>query len=106
MTTVRGINSRVDIVWNSGSLEIQRINESDAIVSNENSTVYRTVYTIPLLSTTDDGRVYQCEVVINTSPPILASSNITINTTGLFVIHYSQLTILCLHCIICCSSCS
>ena len=97
MTTVRGITSRVDIVWSSGSLEIQRINESDAIVSNENSTVYRTVYTIPLLSTTDDGRVYQCEVVINTSPPILASSNITINTTGLFVIHYSQLTTLCLH---------
>ncbi|XP_065915772.1 hemicentin-1-like [Dysidea avara] len=81
VTTVRGITSRVDIVWSSGSLEIQRINESDAIVSNENSTVYRTVYTIPLLSTTDDGRVYQCEVVINTSPPILASSNITINTT-------------------------
>ena len=87
VTTVRGITSRVDIVWSSGHLELQNFLGIGAALSNKNSTVYRTAYTIPQLSTTDDGTVYQCEVVINTNPSILASSNITLDVTGLFLIH-------------------
>jgi len=87
VTTVRGITSRVDIVWSSGQLELQKFLGIGAALSNKNFTVYRTAYTIPQLSTTDDGTVYQCEVVINTNPSILSSSNITLDVAGLFLIH-------------------
>jgi len=82
VTAVRGITSRVDIVWSSDDLEIQRINGVNASFTMDSSTVYMTTYTIPQLSTTDDGEVYQCEVVINTSPPVMSIRNITLDTTG------------------------
>ena len=41
-----------------------------------NSLMYTDTYTISQLSTTDDGREYQCEVVINTSLLIMATGSI------------------------------
>jgi len=82
VTTVRGITSRVDIVWSSDGVESQRMNGVNASFTTDSSAMYTTTYTIPLLSTTDDGRVYQCEVVINTSPPVMATGNITLDVTG------------------------
>ena len=86
MTTVRGITSRVDIVWSSERLEVEKIEEVNVTYTSSGSAVYKTTYTIPLLSTTDDGRVYQCDVVINTSPIIFGSSNITVDITGLLLL--------------------
>ena len=48
----------------------------------DNSLVYTDSYTISQLNTTDDGIVIQCEVVINTSPSVLASDSITLDVTG------------------------
>ena len=81
VTTVRGITSRVDIVWSSDGTELKRMNDvsSSTMV---NSLVYTDSYTISLLSTTDDGRVIQCEVVINTSPSIMTNNSITLSVTG------------------------
>ena len=82
LTAVRGITSRVDIIWrnNDGVMEIiRRVNASSL---NNNGTVYSASYTIPLLRTIDDGRVYQCEVVINTSPPVMATNNIILDVAG------------------------
>ena len=79
---MRGITSRVDIVWSSDGEELQTINGINAILS-DNLTIYRSTFTILLLSTTDDGRVYQCKVVINTSPPVMALSSITLKPIGL-----------------------
>ena len=84
MTTVRGITSRVDIVWSSDGEEVGIIHSVKMTLSRENLTVYSATHTIPLLNTTNDDRVYQCEVVINTSPPVMAMSNITLNAIGLF----------------------
>ena len=81
VTTVRGITSRVDIVWSSGGMELERMN-SVSSTTMDNSLVYTHNYTISQLNTTDDGRVIQCEVVINTSPPVTATDNITLNVTG------------------------
>ena len=82
MTTVRGITSRVDIMWSSDGEELQRINGTKLNASlYDNSTMYKSYYTIPQLSTTDDGRVYQCEVVINTSPPVMATGSVTLDVT-------------------------
>ena len=81
VTTVRGITSRVDIVWSSDGTELQRMNNvsSTTIV---NSLVYTDSYTISQLNATDDGRVIQCEVVINTSPSIMANNSTTLSVTG------------------------
>ena len=81
VTTVRGITSRVDIVWNSNGTELQRMNNvSPTMMSN--SLVYSNSYNISQLSTTDNGRVIQCEVVINVNPSVLASDNVTLDVNG------------------------
>ena len=84
VTTVRGIASRVDIVWSSGGTELQRIN---LVLSTtmDNSLVYTDSYIISQLSTTNDGSVIQCEVVIDASPPIMASDTITLDVTGKYM---------------------
>ena len=79
--TVRGITSRVDIVWSSGGTELQRMNNVSS-TTMDNSLVYTDSYTISQLSTTDEGRVIQCEVVINASPPIQEVDNIALDVTG------------------------
>ena len=113
VTTVRGITSRVDIVWSSGGTVLQRMNDVSSTMMS-NSLVYTNSYTISQLSTTDDSRVIQCEVVINTSPSVMASDSITLDVTGMFivmcflqlivVIHYyctdAQLTLLVSPCVL------
>ena len=85
VTTVRGITSRVDIMWSSdGDLQLKR-NEGVSISdSMDNLVVYATRYTIPQLSTTDENRAYQCEVVINSNSSTSASGNVTLNVIGRF----------------------
>ena len=81
MTTVRGITSRVDIVWSSNGTELERINDVSS-TTMDNSLVYTDSYTVSQLSTTDDGRVIQCEVVINATPSIIANDTLTLKVTG------------------------
>ena len=85
VTTVRGITSRVDIVWSSGGTVLRRINGTTATSMN-NSLVYTESLNIPQLSTTDDGRVIQCEVVVNTSPSVMTTDSITLDVTGEYCI--------------------
>ena len=79
--TVRGITSRVDIVWNSNGTELERMDNVSS-TTMDNSLVYTDSYTISQLSTTDEGRVIQCEVVINASPSVMASDSTTLDVTG------------------------
>ena len=81
VTTVRGITSSVDIVWSSNSTELERMN-SVSSTTMDNSLVYTGSYTISQLSTTDDGRVIQYEVVINKSPSVMATGSITLDVIG------------------------
>ena len=81
VTTVRGITSRVDIVWSSGGTELQRMNDVSSTMMS-NSLVYTNSYTISQLNTTDDGRVIQCEVVINVNPEIMANDQYTLDVNG------------------------
>ena len=80
-TTVRGITSRVDIVWISGGMELERMNGVSSTTMDD-SLVYTHSYTIPQLNTTYDGRVIQCEVVINASSSVMATDSITLDVTG------------------------
>ena len=81
VTTVRGITSRVDIVWSSNGTELERMNNVSSITM-DNSLVYTDSYTISQLNTADEGRVIECEVMINASPLVMNSNNITLNVTG------------------------
>ena len=81
VTTVRGITSRVDIVWSSGGTELQRMNNVSSTMMS-NSLVYTNSYTISQLSTTDDGIVIQCEVVINADQPVTDNDVVTLDVTG------------------------
>ena len=80
VTTVRGITSRVDIEWSSGGTVLRRMNGVSS-TTMDNSLVYTDSYTISQLSTTDEGRVIQCEVVINASPPLQDVDNIALDVT-------------------------
>ena len=81
ITTVRGITSRVDIVWSSNGVELRRVIGVTTNSTNDNSLLYEDTYDIPLLSTSDDGRVIECEIVIMTTPSIVASDNVTLDVT-------------------------
>ena len=82
MTTERGITSRVDIVWSIDGVEL-RESEGHFINSTmHNSVAYFDTYTIPQLSTTNDGQQLQCEVIINRLLPVVASDNATLNLSG------------------------
>ena len=83
-TTVRGITSRVDIVWSSDGTELKRTNNVNMSLTINNNDLYEDTFTIPLLSTTDDGRLIQCEVTINTTPSLVAANNIILDITGKF----------------------
>jgi len=86
VTTVRGITSRVDIVWGSDhSALLEMIENLNLTVRTPSSTSLTITYNIPQLSTEDENRLYQCEMVINTDPLVVAVSNITLNVTGKFV---------------------
>ena len=83
VTTVRGITSRVDTVWSSGGIMLERMNDvSSTTMNNSLAIVYTDSYTISQLNEVDDGRVIWCDVVINASPSIMASDSITLDVTS------------------------
>ena len=89
VTTVRGITSRVVIMWSSdGSGEsgvdiIGGVNTSS--VTND-SLLFTDTYTIPQLSTADENKEYQCEVLIDTESPVIATGSVTLNITGKYIV--------------------
>ena len=82
VTTVRGITSSIDVIWRRGDVEIQRIVGARISSSTSSSIIYRDFYNISLLTTAEEGRVYQCEGVINTTPDLITGSNITLDVVG------------------------
>jgi len=80
VTVVRGITSTVDIVWSADDMELNRTVASSATIND--SVIYTDLYTISSLSTSDEGRIYYCEVVINASTPVMANDSITLDVTG------------------------
>ena len=84
VVAVRGVTSRVDIVWSSNGLDLETVEANVSSITN-NSVEYTAYYTIAQLNETDDGGVYQCKLVINTSPAVMSDDvNVTLNTTSKF----------------------
>jgi len=83
VTAVRGITSRVDIVWRSGGVTLTRRNSTTPTLNDGGMLLYTDYYAFPrTLNTTDDGREYHCDVVINTSPPVMATGSYTLDVIG------------------------
>ena len=81
VTTVRGITSRVDIVWSSNGTELNRTDGISATMM-DNSLVYTDSYNISQFSTDDEERVYWCEAVINSSPIITNNVSFALDVAG------------------------
>ena len=83
VTTVRGITSTVNFVWSRNGTVLKEESKLTEEFTIQNLDIYTDTYTISPLSVLDDGRIYQCEVVIETSPPITATDNVTLDVTGM-----------------------
>ena len=82
ITTVRGITSRVDILWSSNGEELKRTEGTNVSNIQENAAIYKDSYDISQLNTTDDGRIYLCKMFVNVSPLVMANDSITLDLTG------------------------
>ena len=80
VVTVKGITSRVDIVWYGGG-QVRRVNNVTASIINGTAAVYRDSFNISSLTRQHDGRVYSCQAIINDEPPLFALSSIRLNIT-------------------------
>ena len=96
VTTVRGISSRVDVMWSSGGTELQRMNNV-SLTTMDNSLVYSDSYTISQLTTADKDRMIQCDVVINASSLVMTSDSITLDVIGMYVFYVLVMVIIALH---------
>ena len=83
MSTPRGITSRVDVVWSRDGVEVEHITDISSNFSSPEVVVYTNIYTIPLLGTYDHDIVYECEVIINSSPLFIIKDNVTLHVYGM-----------------------
>ena len=51
-------------------------------IMKSTSLMYTDSYTITQLHTSDDGRAYQCEIVIHSSTPVTAKDEIVLDVDG------------------------
>ena len=81
-TTVRGITSRVDIVWSSNGSILKRIEGLNYSTTSNDSVLYTNYYTISQLNTADEDRNIQCEIYINAKSLVTMSDTVTLNVTS------------------------
>ena len=81
VTAVRGISSSVDIIWTTGGRVVRRVDDITADVEND-SAIYTDSFEISSLSAIDNGREYQCTVVINATRSVYNSDQFTLIFPG------------------------
>jgi len=81
VTAVRGITSRVDIIWMRGSTVLMRTNNTRSTMM-DNLLLYTNTYTNQLLRTDDEGREYNCAAMINADSVVMATGTVALNVTG------------------------
>ena len=78
---VRGITSRVDIIWTTGFRTVRRVEGITGNIVNSSAIYTDQLVTSPL-SVSDNGRVYRCQVVINADFRINAFDSIVLDFIG------------------------
>ena len=81
VTAVRGISSLVDVIWTTGGRELRKVYNIMADIGNDYA-IYTDSFEISSLSAIDNGREYQCTVVINAYRPVYSSDQITLMFPG------------------------
>ena len=81
VTAVRGISSSVDIIWTTGGRVVRKVYDIMADIENDYA-IYTDSFEISSLSAIDNGREYQCTVVINANQPVNNSDQITLIFPG------------------------
>ena len=80
VTLLRGITSTVNIIWTTGDTQVRRVNYvTDS--STNSSSVYDS-FVIPSLNISQIGRIYQCEIWIN-SIILVSKANYVIPIPGM-----------------------
>ena len=80
------VTRSVNIVWSmSDGTELRSTDDVSSTLMG-NSLVYTDSYTTSQLSTTDDGRVIQCEANITEATSMYYSNNITLDVIGKYVL--------------------
>ena len=93
IVAVRGITSRVDIAWYDNGVQVRRMDNVTAIITNGTAVEYRDSLNISLLTRQHDGRLYSCQIVINGEPLTIAFSSIRLNVTCKFITkHFNSTT--------------
>ena len=85
VTAVRGISSSVDIIWTTGGRVVRRVYNITADIENDYA-IYTDSFEISSLSAIDNGREYQCTVVINADQPVYSSDYITLIFAGEYLL--------------------
>ena len=88
ITTVKGITSRVDIMWTSNGVELKRIDGANISFVSDKSEMYIVFYDILQLTTSDHSREFQCEIIVNTTPSVMANGSISLDVTGKYSLAY------------------
>ena len=94
VTAVRGISSSVDIIWTTGGRVVRRVYNITADVESD-SAIYTDSFEISSLSAIDNGREYQCIVVINANPSVISKDRITLIFPGELYITYVCMPVMC-----------
>ena len=79
---MRGITSRVEIVWRRRGIIIQTTRVKASTITVNNLLVYRDSYTISQLNTSDDDIEYRCRLAIRASPTVRADNAVILDVTG------------------------
>ena len=87
VTIPRGITSTVDVVWSDNGVEFDRMNNVTFSPISDSQYQYTDNFTILSLRTSDEGRRIECLAVINTTPPVHDSDDITLSLTGMYSVY-------------------
>ena len=82
VTISLGITSRVDIFWISNGFYLKNVQGIEFNSTQNNTVVFMDDFTIPQLGTIDEGRLYQCGVMINMASPITFYGGIILDVMG------------------------
>ena len=84
-TTVGNITNTVDIIWTTGNTQVRRVNNVRASSNINSSSIYNDSFIIPSLNVSDNGSVYECEVVINSVLPTRAKTDFNVSIPGMYM---------------------
>jgi len=98
-TTVRGITSKVEMVWKRGNKTLRTLNNISPTMM-DSSPLYSNLYTISALTADDDGRGYECTLTVQSAPTVTGKDTVILDLPGMWTMSPPNLwNILALYCL-------